>query len=128
MTLIPSQLPAGVLRSGEGERHVQLGTTIVFKTLSEETGGAAFMWTIETPPGAMVPPHMHHTEDEFIYVVDGEMEVTIGATTDAARSGDLMKRPRGVPHAIRSTGPAITKSFWTVVPAGKMEAYFRALA
>jgi quercetin dioxygenase-like cupin family protein len=128
MSIIPSNLPAGIVRAGEGERHVQLGTDIVFKSLSHETGGAAFIWENETPPGAMVPPHMHRTEDEFIYLVDGEMEVTIGEATHIVRPGDLVKMPRGVPHAIRSTGPAMTKSLWTVIPAGKMEAFFRALA
>jgi quercetin dioxygenase-like cupin family protein len=127
VTIIPSQLPGGVLRAGEGERHDQLGTTFIFKTHSEETGGAVFMWQNLTPPGTMVPPHIHQTEDEFIYVVEGELEVTLGATTHTARAGDLVKMPRGVPHAVRSAGATVTKSLWTVVPAGKMEAFFRAL-
>jgi quercetin dioxygenase-like cupin family protein len=128
MSIIPSNLPAGVLRASEGERYAQMGSSIIFKSLSHETGGAAFIWENETPPGAMVPPHIHQTEDEFIYLVDGEMQVTLGEATYTVRPGDLVKMPRGVPHAIRSTGPAITKSLWTVVPAGKMEAFFRALA
>jgi quercetin dioxygenase-like cupin family protein len=128
MSIIPSHVPAGILHAGEGERYFQLGTHIIFKSLSRETDGAAFIWENETPPGAMVPPHMHQTEDEFIYLVDGEMEVTIGEVTHTVRAGDLVKMPRGVPHAIRSTGPAVTKSLWTVIPAGKMESFFRALA
>jgi quercetin dioxygenase-like cupin family protein len=128
MSIFPSSLPAGILCAGEGERYVQLGTAIIFKSLSHETSGAALMWENETPPGAMVPPHMHQIEDEFIYLVNGEMEVTIGEATHTVRPGDLVKMPRGVPHAIRSTGPGMTKSFWTVVPAGKMESFFRALA
>jgi quercetin dioxygenase-like cupin family protein len=128
MTVIPSRIPAGVLRADEGERYFQLGTSITFKSLSHETDGAAFIWENETPNGTMVPPHIHQTEDEFIYLLDGEMEVTIGETTHMVHPGDLVKMPRGIPHAVRSTGAAITKSLWTVVPAGKMEAFFRALA
>jgi quercetin dioxygenase-like cupin family protein len=128
MSIILSHVPAGILHAGEGERYFQLGTYIIFKSLSRETDGAAFIWENETPPGAMVPPHMHQTEDEFIYLVDGEMEVTIGGVTHTVRTGDLVKMPRGVPHAIRSTGPAVTRSLWTVIPAGKMESLFRALA
>ena len=128
MSIILSNLPAGVLRVGEGEQYVQLGTTLTFKSLSRETSGAALIWEQQTPPGAMVPPHMHQTEDEFIYLVEGEMEATIGETTCTVRPGDLVKMPRGVPHAIRMTGTAMTKSLWTVVPAGKMEDFFRVLA
>jgi quercetin dioxygenase-like cupin family protein len=128
MSIFPSNLSAGILSAGEGERYIQLGSAIVFKSLSHETNGAVFMWENETPAGAVVPLHMHQTEDEFIYLIDGEMEVTIGEATYTVRPGDLVKMPRGVPHAIRSTGPVMTKSLWTVVPAGKMEAFFRALA
>ena len=39
------------------------------------------IWEQETPPGATVPPHIHQTEDEFTYLVEGELEVTIGVTT-----------------------------------------------
>ena len=128
MSIIPSNLQAGILRSAEGERHVQLGTTIIFKSLSRDTSGAVFMWENETPPGALVPPHIHQTADEFIYLLDGEMEVTIDEVIYTVRPGDLVKMPRGVPHAIRSTGPGMTRSLWTVIPAGKMESFFRALA
>jgi quercetin dioxygenase-like cupin family protein len=128
MTIIPSNLPAGVLRANEGEQYTQLGTILTFKSLSHETGGAALIWEQQSPPGAMVPPHIHQTEDEFIYLVEGELEVTIGETTYPVRPGDLVKMPRGVPHGIRMTGTAMTKSLWTVVPAGQMEAFFRALA
>jgi quercetin dioxygenase-like cupin family protein len=127
MSMIPSNLPAGVLRANEGEQYLQMGNSIIFKSLSHETNGGAFMWENETPHGAMVPPHIHLTEDEFIYLVEGEMEVTIGDATHTVRPGDLVKMPRGIPHAVQSTSPAITKSLWTVVPAGKMEAFFRAL-
>ena len=43
MSIIPSHLPAGILHAGEGERYLQLGTSIVFKSPSHETGGGAFM-------------------------------------------------------------------------------------
>ena len=128
MSIIPSRLPAGILHAGEGERYFQLGTYITFKSLGHETDGGSFMWENETPPGAIVPPHIHQTEDEFIYLVEGEMEVTIGAVTHSVEDG------RPGQNAARSTarhpqhwyGP--TKSLWTVIPAGKMESFFRTLA
>ena len=75
-----------------------------------------------------MPPHTHKTEDEFIYLVEGEMEVTIGEATHTVRPGDLVKMPKGQPHGAHMTGATMTKSIWTVVPAGKMEDLFRALA
>jgi quercetin dioxygenase-like cupin family protein len=128
MSAIIGQLPAGVLRAGDGEQLLQAGTTLVFKSLGHETGGAVLILEQSSPPGAIVPAHMHKTEDEFIYLVEGEMEVTIGEMTHAVRPGDLVKMPKGQPHSARMTGKVMTKSLWTVVPAGKMEHLFRALA
>jgi quercetin dioxygenase-like cupin family protein len=123
-----SHLPAGVLRAGEGEQYHVLGTTIVFKSPGHETGGALFIWETLTPNGAMVPPHIHAVEDEYIYLAEGQMEVTVGQETYTLQPGDLIKLPRNIPHAARSTGAGITRSLWTVAPAGKMESLFQALA
>jgi quercetin dioxygenase-like cupin family protein len=43
-------------------------------------------------------------EGEFIYLVEGELEVTIGDAIHAVRPGDFVKMPKGVPHGIRMTG------------------------
>ena len=127
MSVIASNLPAGVVRADEGERHGVIGHTLTFKSPGHETGGAAFIWEIQSPPGAMVPPHIHKVEDELIYVVEGQVEATVGDQTHTLGAGDLVKMPRGVPHAIRMTGTGPAKTLWTVVPAGKMENLFRAL-
>src|SRR5688572_10827283 len=128
MSVFPSSLPAGVVRADEGERHSVIGHTITFKSPGHETGGGAFIWEIQSPPGTMVPTHIHKVEDELIYVVEGQLEATVGDETYPLTAGDLVKMPRGVPHAIRVTGTGPTKTLWTVVPAGKMEDLFRALA
>ena len=127
MSVVFSHLPAGVVRADEGERHGVIGHTIVFKTLGKELGGAAFVWETQSPPGAIVPPHIHRVEDELIYVVEGQLEVTVGAETYTLGTGDLVKMPRGVPHGIRMAESGPAKTLWTVVPAGKMEGLFQAL-
>jgi glyoxylate utilization-related uncharacterized protein len=74
-----------------------------------------------------VPPHIHQVEDELIYLVQGQLEVTVGEQTYSLQHGDLVKMPRNVAHAIRNVGTGVAKTLWTVVPAGKMEGLFRAL-
>ncbi len=127
MSAIVSPLAAGVIRAQEGERISQAGTTLTFKSLGRETGGAAFIYEQASPPGAVVPSHLHQNEDEFVYLLEGEVEVTIGDARLTVGPGDLVKMPRGVPHGIRMTGTGPARSLWTVVPAGKMEDLFRAL-
>lgn len=121
-----TQLIPGVVRAGEGEGHNVFGHSLIFKTQTSELGGA-LLWELISPPGTMVPPHVHDVEDEFIYVADGELEVLIGSQKYTARTGDLVKMPKSVPHGIWQKGDKSTRTLWTVVPAGKMESLLTAL-
>jgi len=123
-----SNLSAGVVRAGEGEQHTVAGLTFIFKSLGQETAGGAFIWVAQSTPGTFIPPHLHRVEDELIYVVDGELQATIGEETYDVMAGDLVKMPKGVPHAVRMSDTVPTKTLWTAVPAGKMESFFRALS
>ena len=69
-TTTPRPLAAG---EGEGEAIWFLGHTVTIKTAGEETG-EAFSVTEHFPPaGFAPPPHIHHHEDEAIYVLAGEV-------------------------------------------------------
>jgi quercetin dioxygenase-like cupin family protein len=128
MTLnLLTRLTPGVVRAGEGEHHDVLGHTLLFKTQTSELDGAALLWELISPPGTMVPPHVHAVEDEFIYVAEGELEVMIGDQKLTAGAGDLLKMPKNVPHGIWQKGDAPTRTLWMVVPAGQMEALLATL-
>lgn len=119
-----TQMTGGIAVANQGDFHNVFGHSIYFKHSTEELGGNAFVWEIVSPPGTMVPPHIHAVEDEFIYVQDGELNVLVGDTTYHARAGDLIKMPKNVPHGIWQMGDKPTRTLWTVVPAGKMENLF----
>jgi uncharacterized cupin superfamily protein len=122
-----TQLTPGVVRAGEGERHNVLGHTLAFKTTTSELNGGGLLWELISPPGTMVPPHIHTVEDEFIYVAEGELDVLVGDQKLTARAGDLIKMPKNVPHGIWQKGDVATRTLWVVVPAGKMEGLLTAL-
>lgn len=46
-------------------------------------------------------PLHSHPWDELTYVLEGEMEFTIGAETRVGGPGTLVSLPRGVPHTLR---------------------------
>lgn len=128
MTLeLITKLNPGVVKVSEGNRHHVLGHTLLFKTSTEELGGGALLWELLSPPGTMVPPHIHTVEDEFIYVAEGELEVMIGDKMYTASAGDLVKMPKNVPHGIWQKGTQTTRTLWIVVPAHKMESLLSAL-
>jgi hypothetical protein len=47
-----------------------------------------------------VPLHSHPW-DELTYVLEGEMEFTVGGETGGGGPGTLVSLPRGVPHTLR---------------------------
>ena len=66
-----SVMTAGITKAGEGIEGISwniLGQTYVPKQLCE----ASFSWHATLPPGTMVPPHIHPTQDEFIYMFEGD--------------------------------------------------------
>ena len=66
---VPLAAAIGVLvRSGiDGIVWNILGQTYVPKQVSENS----FAWHATFPPGTFVPPHIHPTQDEFIYMFEG---------------------------------------------------------
>jgi uncharacterized cupin superfamily protein len=122
-----TKLNPGVVRAGEGDGHNVFGHTLNFKTTTEELGGGGLLWELISPPGTMVPPHIHTVEDEFIYVAVGELEVLVGDQKYAAAAGDLVKMPKNIPHGIWQKGDKTTRTLWVVVPAHKMESLLSSL-
>ncbi|MGV3489888.1 MAG: cupin domain-containing protein [Devosia sp.] len=53
-----------------------------------------------------VPWHLHHSEDESFYVLEGQMTMIAGETRQLLGPGDFAFGPRGVAHGFRIEGDA----------------------
>ncbi len=85
---------------------------------------------VEHPIGPRVlasPLHTHEREDEYTYVLEGEVGVQVGNEVRVARPGDLVFKPRGVPHAFWNAGDAPARALEIISPAG-FERYFAEIA
>ena len=51
-----------------------------------------------------IPPHVHDHFDEFVYVVDGELEIDFDGVAHHLTAGMCALVPRGVTHAMRNLG------------------------
>jgi mannose-6-phosphate isomerase-like protein (cupin superfamily) len=89
-------------------------------------GGVAFVLHPLAPRALGSPVHTHAREDEWTYVLEGEVGVEIGGGTLVARPGDLVLKPRGVPHAFWNAGDAPARMLEVITPAG-FEGYFEGL-
>ncbi len=106
------------LAPGAGEAIWFLGHLVTIKTAGEETH-EAFSVTEHFPPaGFGPPPHIHHNEDEAIYVLAGEIAGFSGETTFRGVPGAYVLLPRGVPHTWRVEGDAAARLLILTAPAG----------
>ena len=70
-------------------------------------------------PGVLAAPtHTHSREDELSYVVHGTIQAQLGDRIVTAGPGDVIWKPRGVPHAFWNPGPERALVLELIVPGG----------
>jgi mannose-6-phosphate isomerase-like protein (cupin superfamily) len=119
-------LTAGVTKANEGIDAISwniLGQTYMPKTLSEDS----FSWHATFPPGTFVPPHIHPTQDEFIYLLEGRLDLVLDGQESFATAGDLIRLPRNVPHGLFNKSEAMVKCLFWVAPTGRLYDLFWAI-
>lgn len=87
----------------------------------------AFLWHAVMPADTFVPPHIHRTQDEWITVLTGTLEVEFADDKVAAAAGDIIRMPMGKPHGIFNRSGAETVAVFGVAPRGKLFELFQNL-
>ena len=92
----------------------------------------AFTWHAVIPAETFVPPHVHPTQDEWIYMLEGELEVDLGfesgnVTAHKAGPGDTVRMPMGVAHGIFNRSGKEATCVFGVAPSRKLFELFGAL-
>ena len=79
-------------------------------------------------PGTLAAPlHRHANEDEYSYVLEGEVGFQVGDEVRYAGPGELVLKPRGEWHAFWNRGSEPAKVLELIAPGG-FENYFREIA
>jgi quercetin dioxygenase-like cupin family protein len=116
-------LKAGITAAGQGQDEVAwnvLGHRYFLKAESD----ACFCFETHDPPGTFVPPHIHPDQDEFIYLLEGVLDLRLGDGTAQARPGDLVRMPRGIAHAYYNNQPIAARALFWVSPSGRLRELF----
>ncbi len=111
---------AGKDRFNEGFSHE--GTKVDCKVSGKDTGGALCVLEVNNTGWAR---HINRDQDEWIYVIDGEVELELGKKRFHLGRHESMFIPRNVEHA---WGGVPARIINTYQPAGRMEEFFQALA
>ena len=91
------------LGKDEGEALWFLGFLATIKSSAETTGGRVAVIEHLGPRGAGSPLHVHHREDEWFYVTEGELTFWVGGQVIEAPAGSFVFGPRDIPHTFSIT-------------------------
>jgi quercetin dioxygenase-like cupin family protein len=117
------EMPAGITDASEGFDGVVwdiLGQTYTLKQASTDS----MAWHAKFPPGTFVPPHVHPTQDEFVYVLSGRYDLWLDGKEFTATTGDLVRMPKGIPHGIFNKSDADATSLFWVAPTRSLKTLF----
>ena len=116
-----------VVLPDSGEQLNIAGSKTLHKIKSSATNGVFSVLEFVTPPGKGVAIHVHEREDELVYLLEGEIEVTLGDQKMKAIPGVMALLPRGIPHGFTNIGNKPSRVLDTILP-GQFDNYFVELA
>jgi quercetin dioxygenase-like cupin family protein len=98
--------------------------TLDIKISGEDTDNdLAVFEQIGLTPNGGPPLHIHHNQDEWFYVIEGEYKFQVGEEKYQMKAGDTIFLPRSIKHAfIQLTEKG--KMIVSYLPAGTMEHFF----
>lgn len=90
---------------------------VVVRATGEETGGHYDLLELTIPPGpAVTPLHIHHENDEAMYVLEGTLLVQLGEERHVLPEGAFANAPQGMPHTYANVGDGPARVLFTLVP------------
>ena len=102
--------------------------SIDYKVSSSDTDGDLFVIENTNDSRGGPPRHLHHEQEEWFYVVDGEYLAEIGDERYRLGPGDSVFAPRKIPHVWAHVGEGTGRLIVAFRPAGEMEAFFDAMS
>ncbi len=122
----PHVVPAG--EDCLGEHHSRGYSSILFKVLPNETNGGLFVVEHMNLVQGGPPLHMHLYQEEWFYVVEGEVAFQVGDSRKQLRAGDSILGTRNIPHTFSAISGKPSRMLIAFNPAGKMEEFLRLTA
>jgi len=105
-----------VTRPGERKR-LEMDTGVVWEQLATNTGaGLDFMWIFYPPHSTSTNDKrmLQHAGSEYGYLLEGELEVTVGFDVVILRAGDAIGFDSSTPHLLTNKTDKPARGIWFV--------------
>jgi mannose-6-phosphate isomerase-like protein (cupin superfamily) len=104
-------------RTALGQPRWFVGMLAEVKASAADTAGQYTLVEVTAPPGLESPLHVHYTEDEGFYVLEGSVTIVVGDETVELAAGQHAFGPRDIPHRF-TVGPDGARMLWVLTPGG----------
>jgi mannose-6-phosphate isomerase-like protein (cupin superfamily) len=117
MTLTATMQPV-VVRPGESRLPdlCPAGNEILVQVSPDDSGGQFAVGLMKVQPMGGPPLHVHSREDEWFYVLKGELTIQVGDERITAGPGTSVFGPRGVPHTFQNFTGEVVETLVMVNP------------
>ncbi|HEY7045330.1 MAG TPA: cupin domain-containing protein [Nocardioidaceae bacterium] len=120
--------PLTVRKPGEGRAGGLVpGLGVIFKLDTADTNGMVSVVEHPFDVGVLVPPHIHHREDEYSIVTEGQIGFRSGDREVVLGAGGYITKPRGEVHAMWNAG-AVPARMIEIISPGGFEGFFTELS
>jgi mannose-6-phosphate isomerase-like protein (cupin superfamily) len=100
-----------------------LGEQTLVKLANVDTDGAVAIFQQTIPPLAGPPLHRHANEDEWFYVLDGQITIEVDGERSVLHGGGSAFVPRGTVHAFKNFGKVRARILVLATP-GRFQHFF----
>lgn len=90
---------------------------------SDDNGGRFGLIEMIAPRGREPSRHLHHTDDEGFYVLEGDVTFYVGDETYRASPGTFVFLPHGVPHSYFFESDMVR--MLSIIAPGGLEGHFQ---
>ena len=104
-----------------------VGSDLIVKVTGKDSGGAFAIGHLVAGPMSGPPLHVHTREDEWFYILKGEMTFQVGEEQFTAGPGTSVFGPRNVPHTWQNLTSETVEAIALVTPS-RFEGFLMELA
>jgi mannose-6-phosphate isomerase-like protein (cupin superfamily) len=127
MDATPPPLQAVIVPPEQAPMIRAFGLNIKVLLTTEATGGAIAVLMAWHKPGEGPPEHVHFSQDEIFFIVEGTYELTVGDQTSVAGPSTIVFIPRNVVHRFKNIGETTACMLDWSLPGGQ-DHYFKAIS
>jgi quercetin dioxygenase-like cupin family protein len=98
MSNVTTNAEPSLVGPDEGEAYWFLGALATIKASAESSGGGVAVIEHLAPQGHGSPLHVHTREDEWFYVLEGELTFWVDGQLSVAQAGSFVFGPKGLAH------------------------------